>query len=273
MGKDRLNGKCGAEVERGSSAPLPGHHASTYIYAMRTPVLLVLFAVLPLLAAGWAVGTIRVGGFSQGTPGELPEDWEPMELGGADLSSYALVRDNGEVVLKAEANGSASGLVRRVNLPTERYPILEWHWKAENVLAGGDISRKDGDDYPARLYVTFDYDPSDLSFGERLKYKAVNALVPGGVPLRALNYVWTNNAHETRIVANAYTDWVMMVPVQSGPANVGTWQSERRNVADDYRRAFGEAPPPISGIAVMTDADNTGGQATAYYGDIVLKSD
>ncbi len=234
--------------------------------------LLVLLLAVPLMAAGWAVGTIHIGSFAQGTPGELPDKWEPMELGGADRSSYALTRDGDSVVLKAEANDSASGLVRRVTLPTERYPIIEWRWKAENVLAGGDISRKDGDDYPARLYITFDYDASNLSFGERLKYKAVNALVPGGVPLRALNYVWTNNADETRIVANAYTDWVMMVPVQSGPANVGTWQAERRNIAEDYRRAFGEAPPPISGIAIMTDADNTGGSATAYYGDIILKS-
>ncbi len=239
---------------------------------MRTRLLLLL-AVLPLLAAARHAGTVRVGSFSQGTPGGLPDEWEPMTLGDAERSSYSLVRDGSTVVLKGEADGSASGLVRRITLPTERYPVLAWRWKAENVLDGGDIARKGGDDYPARLYITFDYDPADLSFGERLKYKAVNALVPGGVPLRALSYVWANNAGETRIVPNAFTDWVMMVPVQSGPANLGTWQTERRNIAEDYRRAFGEAPPPISGIAVMTDADNTGGRATAYYGDITLATE
>jgi hypothetical protein len=30
-------------------------------------------------------------------------------------------------------------------------------------------------------------------------------------------------------------------------------------------------PPPISGVAIMTDTDNTGESATAHYGDIVFK--
>ncbi len=134
------------------------------------------------------------------------------------------------------------------------------------------MERKGGGDYAARLYVTFAHDPSDLSFGERLKYEAVKALGHGDVPLRALNYVWANHADETRIAANPFTDRVMMVPVESGPANANAWRSEQRNLAEDYRRAFGEEPPPISGLAVMTDTDNTGGSATAYYGDILLKS-
>ncbi|MEM1041335.1 MAG: DUF3047 domain-containing protein [Bacteroidota bacterium] len=240
---------------------------------MHTRLAALLFATIMLVAAGWAAATITVGNFAQGTPGDLPDGWEPMELGDADRSTYALVRDGDTTVLEANADDSASGLIRRLNLPTEQFPILEWRWKAENVLADGDISRKDGDDYPARIYITFDYDVGNLSFGERLKYRAINALVPGDIPIRALTYVWANKAGETQIVPNAYTDWVMMVPVQSGPAGLGTWQNERRNIAEDYRRAFGEEPPPISGIAVMTDADNTGGQAKAYYGNILLKKE
>ncbi len=239
---------------------------------MRLRLLASLAIAVPLLAAGWGTGTIRVGSFSQGTPGALPDKWEPMRLGDADASRYTLTRDGDSVVLKGEATDAASGLVRRVNLPAAHYPVIEWRWKAENVLEDGDIDRKSGDDYAARLYVTFAYDPGDLSFGERLKYEAVKALGSGDVPLRALNYVWANHADETAIVENPFTDWVMMVPVESGPANLGAWQNERRNLVEDYRRAFGEEPPPISGIAVMTDTDNTGATATAYYGDIVLKN-
>jgi len=40
---------------------------------------------------------------------------------------------------------------------------------------------------------------------------------------------------------------------------------------EDYKQAFGKEPPMISGIAIMTDTDNTGESATAYYGDILLK--
>ena len=139
------------------------------------------------------------------------------------------------------------------------------------MIARGNVARKDGDDYPARLYVTFDYPVSRLSFGDRVKYRALRLLGYGDIPTRALNYIWANRADETRIVRNPFTDWVQMVPVESGPANAGRWRSVRRDVAADYRAAFGEEAPAITGIAIMTDADNTGGTATAYYGDITME--
>jgi len=37
-------------------------------------------------------------------------------------------------------------------------------------------------------------------------------------------------------------------------------------------QAFGTEPLKISGVAIMTDTDNTGESATAYYGDIVFKT-
>ncbi len=41
-----------------------------------------------------------------------------------------------------------------------------------------------------------------------------------------------------------------------------------RNIARDFRAAFGEAAPPVNGIIIATDSDNTGAKATAFYGDI-----
>jgi hypothetical protein len=64
----------------------------------------------------------------------------------------------------------------------------------------------------------------------------------------------------------------MMVAVESGDENAGTWVTEERNVYEDYRRLFGEDPPDIGAVALMTDTDNTGGEATAYYGDITLQT-
>ena len=61
-----------------------------------------------------------------------------------------------------------------------------------------------------------------------------------------------------------------MVVVRSGGERVGAWVEEERNVYEDYRKAFGGEPPMIKGIAVMTDTDDTGESATAWYGDIVF---
>lgn len=225
-------------------------------------------ATLVLALTAFAPGDYVVASFSNMAPGGTINGWAPMRLGDAPRSDYALVRDGGATVVRARADGSASGLVRRIDLDAERFPVLTWRWKAENVLADGDIRQRGGDDYPARIYVTFDYDPGDLSFVDRLTYRALRALGYDDIPVRALSYVWANRSGETEIVPNAFTDWVQMVPVRSGASGLGAWHTERRDLVRDYRAAFGEDPPPISGVAIMTDADNTGGAATAYFGDI-----
>lgn len=234
------------------------------------------FGLLTAVAVAALVGFSRpdyaVASFSNMTPGGAVNGWQPLTLGDADLTRYDLVRDGGTTVVRGRADDSAGGLIRKIRLDPRRFPVLSWRWKADGVIAGGDLRRKGGDDYPARIYVTFAYDPGDLPFGDRVKYRALKALGYGDIPVRALSYVWANKPGETRIVPNAFTDWVQMVPVESGPAHAGRWRAERRDVVADYRAAFGEEPPAISGVAIMTDADNTGGRATGYFGDIKLST-
>lgn len=92
----------------------------------------------------------------------------------------------------------------------------------------------------------------------------------GDIPIAAINYVWKKKAPVGAIIDNAYTDFVKMVVVESEPQKVGTWIDEERNIYDDYKRAFGEEPPVINGVAIMSDTDNTKERATANYGDITF---
>ena len=64
----------------------------------------------------------------------------------------------------------------------------------------------------------------------------------------------------------------MMVVVESGPVKAGTWIVEQRDILADYRHLFGGEPRQIGAVAVMTDTDNTGGEATAWYGDISIST-
>jgi len=237
-------------------------------------LLLAAVAVLSLTAftSSTNVSDYILAAFSNMMPGGTVQGWEPLSFSDAPRTQYALVQDGGSTVVRARANRSASGLVRRVTIDPNRFPVLTWRWKVDGVLPKGDVRRKSGDDYPARIYITFDKDPSELSFGDRVKYRALRALGYDDIPVRALNYIWANKAQEGQIVPNPYTDWVQMIPVQSGSANAGTWQIETRDVVRDYRAAFGEDPPAINGIAIMTDADNTKGSATAYYGDMRMRA-
>jgi hypothetical protein len=239
---------------------------------MRRSRRLLVAAGLALSLTAFAPSDYILAAFSNMTPGESVRGWEPLSFSDSPRTQYALVQDGGSTVVRARANRSASGLVRRVTIDPNRFPVLTWRWKVDGVLPKGDVRRKSGDDYPARIYITFDKDVSELSFGDRVKYRTLRALGYDDIPVRALNYIWANKASEGQVVPNPYTDWVQMVPVQRGAANAGTWQVETRDVVRDYRAAFGEDPPAINGIAIMTDADNTKGSATAYYGDMRMRA-
>ena len=142
----------------------------------------------------------------------------------------------------------------------------------ENVLRNGDLTSKKGDDYPARIYVTFAYDPQRASFWQRIEYESARLLFGEYPPHSGLNYIWESRAPVGTMAPNPFTDRVHMIVVDSGTAQLGQWVEHERNVYEDYVKAFKEAPPLISGVAIMTDTDNTGESAVAWYGEISLGS-
>ncbi len=235
--------------------------------ALLLGALLFLCAASPVLSGE----ILTVGGFSSASPGTtLPEHWEPLLFEKIPAHTrYTLVKDEGITVVKAESRAAASGLIRRILIDPGKYPVIRWRWKISNVINGSDPRRKVGDDYPARLYITFAYDPARLDFLERLKFQAARALY-GNIPGAAINYIWATETPVGTWTDNAYTAYTRMYVVESGRGRIGEWIVEERNILQDYIQAFGRRPPLINGVAIMTDTDNTGEQATAYYGDIVF---
>ena len=219
---------------------------------------------------------IDAGRFSALKPGSaIPAQWVPLTFRNSEtLTRYTLVSDNGSTVLKAESSKSASGLIRRFDerrIEIKDFPILKWRWKVGNLIKGADIATREGDDYPARVYVTFRYDPERAGVGMRMQYGLAKSLYGEYPPHAGINYVWDGRAPVGTMLPNAYTARAMMFVVESGARRVGEWVEMERNVYEDYKRAFKEEPPPVSGIAVMTDTDQTAEAATAWYGDIELR--
>ncbi len=138
------------------------------------------------LSLGLLVGTLQaespsavhVGTFSRAQAGgPYPDSWKPLTFHNIDKhTEYALVEDDGTVVLKAVSHGSSSGLTREVTIDPKAYPIVEWRWKIENVLEKGDVATKTGDDYPARLYITFAYDEDKIDFLDQARYELARLL-------------------------------------------------------------------------------------------------
>ena len=221
-----------------------------------------------------AEAVLELAPFSKSAPGgALPEGWQPQTFKKIDKhTTYELIKDGDITVIKASANASASGLTKPLDLELKDFPILEWRWKISNVLVKGNPKIKSGDDYPARIYLTFKYDPMRVSAWQRTKYGLAKALYGSYPPHAGINYIWESKLPVGTVVPNAYTDRLRMIVVETGTAKLNEWQNYRRNVYEDYKQAFGEEPPKVSGIAIMTDTDNTGETATAFYGDIRLRA-
>jgi hypothetical protein len=244
---------------------------------MKTGIQFFCLIIFLWLVSARAIATetvVDIALFSKSTPdGALPEGWQPQTFKKITRhTTYALVKDENLTVVKATANASASGLTKPLDLDLKDFPILEWRWKVTNVLSRGDPKSKAGDDYAARIYLTFKYDPTRVSAWQRTKYGLAKSIYGSYPPHAGINYIWESKLPIGTVLPNAYTDRLRMFVVESGTANLGQWQSYRRNVYEDYKNTFGEEPTRVSGIAIMTDTDNTGESATALYGDIRLRS-
>jgi hypothetical protein len=227
-----------------------------------------LVSVVLMIPSDSPVLVLEAGRFSDAVIEEVyPAGWEPLRFRGLRPTSYELAEYDGRLVVRAESNASSSGLVRRGRIDLDEYPVIEWNWKVENLIEKGDVTRKDGDDYPARIYVMFDYPLRNLSWVQRNLIRATR-IIYGRVPSRAISYVFANREEPGLVTENPYTDLVTMVVVDSGPDNAGVWRTYRRNIMEDYRTIYGEDPPPIEAVAIMTDSDDTGESALSWYGDI-----
>ena len=227
--------------------------------------------ILLVMGSGAAAAEIEEGFSSL-------DGWEALEFPKIERhSEYTVIPSDaaeaGSAVLRAQAEASASGLIFEQTFEVADTPIVEWRWKIEDTVPGGDAATKDGDDYALRIYIIFPYDPAEASFGTKLKYNAAKLIYGEYPPLASLNYVWANQAWSQDILPNAFTERAMMFAVETGSEHVGQWRSYRVDIREDYREAFGKAPPATASIAIMSDTDNTGESATAYIDYIRVRSE
>jgi Protein of unknown function (DUF3047) len=190
---------------------------------------------------------LQLGRFSSG---DL-KGWKEQTIGLLKpKTAYTLTKDNDKTVLAAHSAKSASGRIYTLNLDPKEYSTLKWSWKIDHTIRKGDEKTKAGDDFAARVCVFF---PRGF-FSNR----------------RAVCYVWANKLPKGEHLVSPFTPNIINVAVDSGEELAGRWTVHQRNIHDDYRRFFGEEPPRIGAVALMTDTDNTGETAVGYYGDISL---
>ena len=242
-------------------------------------------ALLTTLLAGCSVGPTaykrapevvalpHVPHFSANAPGDhVPVGWQPWTLSRFKKpTQYQLVDYNGRTVVKASAKASASGLVHPLAVDLRRYPMLTWQWKVTELIGTADNTHAQTEDSPVRVVVSFAGDLDKLPLDDRMFYDNIRLITGQQLPYATLMYIWENRAARNAVIPNLHTTRIKMVVAESGRDKVGVWQHVTRNVYEDYLRAFGEEPGTVTAVAIMTDTDNTGETATAFYGDIVFK--
>lgn len=163
---------------------------------------------------------------------------------------YTLTGLDNHRFLRANSTKSASGLIYKFDHLPKDFQTLKWSWKIDRINIKADERQKSGEDFAVRVYAIF----------------------PRGVfsSKRAICYVWANKLPKGSHVRSPFSDSIITVAVDSGSALAGQWVFHQRNLRDDYRKFFGEEPPALGAIAIMTDSDNTGETSVGYYGDISL---
>jgi hypothetical protein len=210
---------------------------------------LVAFSVLALAFALPASGKEPVLLADPAAP--LDEAWTHQRFSAA--TEYDRVTLEGVAAIRAVGRDSASGLYRDVRYRVAEHPCLAWTWRVDRLQQTADIRIRAREDFAAAIFLIFGR-PSML-----------NRDVP------TLAYVWTGgHLPQNAIVDSPYHPGsVRSIVVRSGQEHLGQWTQERRNVIDDFRRAFGREPPEtVEVVALFTDNDQTGEPVEALYGAI-----
>ena len=217
--------------------------------------LLVLVALLALASLASAADVFVIEDWSKqplNTRG-IPQDWKGQNWGNPTYD-MRVVEEDGRRVLhllsKNEGSTVTKDLKGKINL--KETPILEWTWKAVVLPQGGDSRHKDTDDQAAQIYVTF-------------------PRFPEAVRSRIIGYVWDTTAPAGTIIKSGKTSTITYVVVRSGPADLGKWITEKRNVLDDFKTLYREEPDQLGGISVGIDSNDTRSSAESYLGAIIFR--
>jgi hypothetical protein len=216
--------------------------------------------------------TVEAARFSRAAPGPVVPPWEPfVVLRGNVPTDYRVVELNGVRVLAADGRQGGTGLFRKLRVDPRENPLLEWRWRVPRPAPGEPPLAVTSSKSPiARISLAFHGDTAKLDFEDRTKLRMARALTVQGLPYASLLYVWMHGVPVGTVVHSVHTERVRMIVVESGPARAGEWVTYRRNVLEDYRRAFGEEAGEIVSIGLMTDPGDDGSRRRGFYGDMTF---
>jgi hypothetical protein len=207
----------------------------------------VLFLMLIFAPMVRAEDKIVIADFSSsiGAPG-VPAGWELKEKSGK--ADFAVVKDGDIAAGRFRSANSSFSLQKEVKVDLKQFPWLTWKWKVTKLPAGGDFRKSNTDDQAAQLFLAFS-------------------------KTKAIVYIWDTTAPAGLMEDTSPVPFmtVKVVVMQSGPAELGKWVTETRNVYNDYKKLYGSEPPPVKGFRLQSNSQHTGTSGEGYFAEVMFK--
>ena len=212
----------------------------------------------------------RVTQFSIAKPGgQFPGGWQALSFSKFRApTKFELIEDNGITVAHAISENSSSVMMENLDVDPREFPFLTWRWKAPRLVPGANSTSRRTEDAPVRLIIAFEGDRDKLSFSDQMTFAESRALLGVDPPYATLEYTWGDGAAKESVIENGWNPRIRLLLAQSGTEHVGEWVVENRNIAEDFRRAFGEEPGRILSIGIHCDSDATESKSEGFFGDI-----
>ena len=196
----------------------------------------------------------------------LPQQKEPV-------TRFVWVDVDGRAALRVQADRSYGNLVHALS-PDTPVRTLSWRWRVDEPNARADLRTRDGDDAAIKVCVMFDLPLAAVPFAERQLLRFARTRSDDPLPAATVCYVWDRLLPAGTVLDNAYSRRVRWLVLRGPEAPLQRWQAEQRDLQADFLRLFGDETrevPPVIGIGVAGDADNTGARSLAYLAGLLVE--
>jgi hypothetical protein len=198
-------------------------------------------------------------------PGSAP--WRVLTFPNvARQTRYTPAVVDGRDAVRADSTCAAAGLYFETDVDVRRTPHLSWEWRVDRGVTVSDERTAQGDDFAARVHVTFRLDGTRAGWWQRMRHAVASRQHGYELPGSALQYVWSTGQPPGAAWDNPFATESKTIALPASP--LGEWRREEVDVVADYRRLFERDPPPTMAVVLMSDSDNSCQQAVAYFASV-----
>jgi hypothetical protein len=223
-------------------------------------------------ASALAAGLVPL---TAGTGPEPPAPWHAvgLPLQQKPYTRFSVVEIGGVRVLRLDADHSYGNLVH--SLPgSEPWRTLSWRWRVDVPNDHANLRLTGGDDAAAEVCVMFDLPMDSVPFLEQQFVRLSRLRSKELLPTATVCYVWDAHFAPGTTLDNAFTRRMRMIVLRGQGTPLMSWSRERHDVRADFMALFGDETqevPPIIGVSVSADADNTQTRTLSFIADLVLE--